>query len=268
LATYYGGNSFGGTNQVNYARNLSSNGGRDESLDRSYEYDQVGALVFAHSGAEARAAFGIDGTPWGNSNGPYSHWYDYDKQGNMNFRFGWGGEVQGGSRNGGDTMLTYDYSTNKNQRAGLGYDAAGNVTNDGYFNTYNAGNQQTQSESGSYILAQYYDGDGLRVMKYDNGPTTLYLRSTVLGGAVVAEIDANRNLARGYVYAGSDLLAVQSSGQASWIHADPITKSQCVTDPAGNVINTVELDPCGANTDRSSAAPQRNRDWDIDTRSV
>src|SRR5207253_1759520 len=63
----------GGSNQVNYARNLSSNGGRDSSLDRSYEYDQVGALGIARSGSEARAAFGIDGEQWGNSNGPYSH---------------------------------------------------------------------------------------------------------------------------------------------------------------------------------------------------
>jgi RHS repeat-associated protein len=251
--TYYGGNSFGGTTQVNYARNLSNNGGRDESLDRSYEYDQVGALVFAHSGAEARAAFGIDGTPWGNSNGPYSHWYDYDKHGNMDFRFGWGGEVQGGAPYGGDTMLTYSYTNNRQN--GFGYDAAGNVTNDQYSNTYNASNQQTMAESGSYILAQTYDGDGLRTIKYDNGPTTLYLRSTVLGGAVVEEIDANHNLARGYVYAGSDLLAVQSSGQVSWVHADPFTKSQRVTDISGSVINTVELDPFGANTNRSSASP-------------
>ena len=44
------------TDRVNYARNVY-----DGTLDRSYEYDQVGALVFAHSGAEARAAFGIDG---------------------------------------------------------------------------------------------------------------------------------------------------------------------------------------------------------------
>src|SRR2546430_2602986 len=100
----------------------------------------------------------------------------------MTLRFGWGGEVQGGHAYGGDTTLTYGYSNGKNQRDGLGYDAAGNVTNDGYFNTYNASNQQTQAESGSYILAQYYDGDGLRTIKYDNGPTTLYLRSTVLGG--------------------------------------------------------------------------------------
>jgi RHS repeat-associated protein len=238
------------TERVNYARNVY-----DGTLDRSYEYDQVGALLFAHSGAEARAAFGIDGTLWGNSDGPYSHRYDYDQHGNMIRRFGWGGEVQGGSRNGGDTTLIYNYSTNKNQRDGLGYDAAGNVTYDGYYNTYNVSNQQILAESGSYILAQYYDGDGLRVTKYDNGPTTNYLRSTVLGGAVVLDINANNNSAREYVYAGSDLLAVQSGGQVNWVHEDPITKSQRVTDASGNVINTIELDPWGANTNRSSALP-------------
>src|SRR2546421_12755845 len=92
-------------------------------------------------------------------------------------------------------------------------------------------------------------------MKYGHGHRTRLLRRTLLGGAVVTEIDANRNLARGYVYAGGDLLAVQSGGQVSWVHEDPITKSQRVTDAAGNVINTVELDPWGANTDRSSASP-------------
>jgi hypothetical protein len=172
----------------------------------------------------------------------------------MTRRFGWGGEVQGGAPNGHDTDIPYTYSTNKNQRDGLGYDAAGNVTSDGYFNTYNASNQQTLAESGSYTLAQYYDGDGLRVTKYDNGPTTLYLRSTVLGGAVVTEIDANHNLARGYVYAGSDLLAVQQGSAVSWVHSDPVTKSQRTTDARGNVVNTVELDPWGANTNRCSSS--------------
>src|SRR5204862_5632713 len=82
----------GAHDRVNYARNVY-----DSTLDRSYEYDQVGALVFAHSGAEARAAFGIDGQQWGTSDGPYSHMYDYDKHGNMTHRYGWGGEVQQGT---------------------------------------------------------------------------------------------------------------------------------------------------------------------------
>ena len=66
-----------------------------------------------------------------------------------------------------------------------------------------------------YSLQQSYDCDRLRVKKVENGVSTYYLRSSVLGGQVVAEInwfsDA-RGWNRGYVYAGSQLLAVQQRG--------------------------------------------------------
>jgi RHS repeat-associated protein len=236
------------SDRVNYARNVY-----DSTLDRSYEFDQVGALVFAHSGAEARAAFGIDGTPWGNSDGPYSHWYDYDKFGNMTFRLGWGGEVQGGAPYGGDTTLTFGYSNGKNQRDGFGYDAAGNLGNDGVYSYYydGTGRQTFVTGGGGYEMQQVYDGDGLRGLKYENNAITYYLRSTVLGGAVVCEINENGGWSRGYVYAGNDLLAVQQGG-VFWNHEDPITKSKRVTDINGNVVSMVELDPWGADTSRSS----------------
>ena len=48
----------------------------DASLDRSYEYDQVGRLVISHSGAEARAHVGTG--QWGTMDGPYSQGYDFD----------------------------------------------------------------------------------------------------------------------------------------------------------------------------------------------
>jgi hypothetical protein len=63
-------------------------------LDRSYEFDQVAALVSSQSGAEAPVVWGFG--PWGIMDGPYSHGYDFDKFGNMTHRYGWGGEVQGG----------------------------------------------------------------------------------------------------------------------------------------------------------------------------
>jgi len=211
--------------------------------------------VFAHSGAEARAAFGIDGQQWGTSDGPYSHMYDYDKHGNMTNRFGWGGEVQHGAPNGGDTNIPYTYSTNKNQRNGFTYDAAGNLKNDQVQNySYDATNQQTSATSAAYSLLQGYDGNGLRGQKNDNGATTYYLRSTVLGGAAVAELDGNGGWQRGYVYAGDQLLAIQSGGQVYWSHEDGVTKSKRVTDIYGNVVSTIELDPWGADTNRSSNA--------------
>jgi len=84
----------------------------------------------------------------------------------------------------------------------------------------------------------------------------LFLRSSVLGGQVVAEIDyvgGSWQWWRGYVYVGSQLLAVQQGG-VFWMHEDPVTKSKRVTDISGGIVSTIELDPWGADTNRSSTA--------------
>jgi RHS repeat-associated protein len=107
---------------------------------------------------------------------------------------------------------------------------------------------------------------GLRLRKIQNGATTYYLRSSILGGQVVAEISGSGNWTRGYVYAGSKLLAVQQSG-VFWVHEDPITKSKRVTDVNGNVVSSIELDPWGADTARSNAAafqPKKFTSYDRD----
>jgi RHS repeat-associated protein len=189
--------------------------------------------------------------PWNIQDGPYSHQYDYDQFGNMTYRHGWGGEVQGGSA-GQDSDKIYTYSNNKNQRDGFSYDASGNLTNDQVQTySYDAMGQQATATTSGYFLSQGYDGDGLRLSKVENGAVTHYLRSTVLGGAVVAEIDGNGGWSRGYVYAGSELLAVQQNG-VYWSHEDSVTKSKRITDVSGNVVSTIELDPWGANTNRST----------------
>ena len=90
----------------------------------------------------------------------------------------------------------------------------------------------------------------------ENGVSTYYLRSSVLGGRVVAEINwfsVAWGWNRGYVYAGSQLLAVQQGG-VYWMHEDPETKSKRVTDGSGSVVSTIELDPWGADTSRSNNA--------------
>jgi len=219
--------------RLEFARNLD-----DETLDRWFAYDHVGRLVGSHSGNEARLAIGEQVPVL--YNGPYSHGYQYDKWGNITYRDGWGGE---------NSSFTATYVDNK--RVGLTYDAAGNLTNDGGQNfTYDATGQQ--ATAGSNGLAQYYDGDGLRGMKVENNVRTYYLRSTVLGGQVVAEIDQNSIWRRGYVYLGQQLLAVQQNGAVNWVHQDPLVKSKRVTNSSGTVVSTVELDPWGGNTSRSS----------------
>jgi RHS repeat-associated protein len=131
----------------------------------------------------------------------------------------------------------------------MSYDAAGNLTNDGYLSyAYDATGQQTSAGT----MIQSYDGDRLRVKKVENGATTYYLRSSVLGGQVISELNASGVLQRGYVYLGSELLALQQSNQVSWVHQDPVTKSQRITNGSGIVTSTIDLDPWGGETSRSS----------------
>jgi RHS repeat-associated protein len=104
------------------------------------------------------------------------------------------------------------------------------------------------------------------VKKTEYGWTTWYLRSSVLGGQVIAEIDGNNVWQRGYVYAGSSVMAVQQGG-VFWMHEDPITKSKRTTDANGNVVSAIELDPWGADTNRSSSAafqPRKYTSYDRD----
>ncbi|HJT64840.1 MAG TPA: S8 family serine peptidase [Pyrinomonadaceae bacterium] len=253
------------TGRVTYAQNMNNG-----QLDRSYEYDHVGRLAYAHTGAEARA-HAYSGQ-WGTMDGPYSLGFDYDAWGNMTHRYGWGGEVQGGSA-GQASDLFYSYGST-NQRTGFVYDAAGNLTFDGgqHFE-YDATGQQTKAYYSGYTLDQAYDGNGLRARKTETGTGTLYyLRSSVLGGQVVAEILWNGSSAiwyRGYVYSGSGLLAVQSDLSVSWVHEDPITKSKRLTNSAGNVTSSIELDPWGADagpawSSNSAFQPRKFTTYDRD----
>lgn len=228
--TYFGEN----TGRLMYAQNIN-----DSTLDRSYDYDQVGRLITAKSGAEARVHLGIIQS--GPADGPYAQTYQYDQWGNMTAREGWGGE--------NPSFSTVTHINNK--RNGLTYDAVGNLTNDGLQTfTYDATGQQATASQGG--LQQYYDGDGLRGKKVENTTTTYYLRSSVLGGQVVAEMSSGGAMQRGYVYLGGQLLAVQQQNAVSWVHQDPFVKSKRVTNSAGTVVSTVELDPWGGNTNRSA----------------
>jgi RHS repeat-associated protein len=129
------------------------------------------------------------------------------------------------------------------------YDAAGNFAAN--VATYDVTGQQVSYPAGG--MTHSYDGDGLRAKKTENGAATYSLRSSVLGGQVVAEINwfsVAWGWNRGYVYLGSQLLAVQQGG-VNWMHEDPVTKSKRVTNSSGAVVSTIELDPWGAGTSRS-----------------
>jgi hypothetical protein len=236
----YSYNNFGENGgRVTYAQNLY-----DATLDRSYDYDHVGRLLDAHTGSEARGA--LVGTG-GAQDGPYSQSYRYDQFGNIWYRVGWGGSH--------GSWLEENPSFTGNRRKGLTYDAAGNLGGDSSV-SYDATGQQISYAGGP---TQSYDGDGLRAKKTENGDTFYYLRSSVLGGQVVAEIYGGGVSYpgqifwwKGYVYLGGQMVAVQQSNAVSWVHQDPVTKSQRVTNSSGTVVSTIDLDPWGGETSRSS----------------
>lgn len=219
------------TGRVNFARNLY-----DVTLDRSYEYDQAARLSWTYTGAEA-SAHAINGQ-WGTQNGPYAQANFYDQFGNITQRLGWGAA---------NASFTATYTNNR--RNGFSYDLAGNLTNDlGQNFTYDATGQQVSASYSGYTLTQSYDGDMLRVKKTENGITRYALRSSMLGGQMVAEIaylSGSWTWLRGYVQLGGQLLAVQQDGVVRWVHEDPVTKTKRMTDAAGAAISTVVFDPWG-----------------------
>ncbi|MEJ7712979.1 MAG: hypothetical protein WKF84_24840 [Pyrinomonadaceae bacterium] len=85
MSWLYSYNHFGeNTGRVTFADNLL-----DNALDRSYQYDQVGRLQYAHTGYEARmhvtGQLSDGGAP-----GYYSQQNNYDIYGNITQRSGWG----------------------------------------------------------------------------------------------------------------------------------------------------------------------------------
>lgn len=219
------------TGRVRFARNLYNT-----TLDRSYEYDQVGRLTWAFTGAEA-SAHAINGQ-WGIQNGPYAQANFYDPHGNIVERLGWGAA---------NPSFTASYTNNR--KNGFSYDLAGNLTSDlGQAFTYDATGQQVSASYSGYSLTQNYDGDTLRAKKTENGTTTYYLRSSVLGSQVVAEIaymGGAWTWLRGYIQLGGQLLAVQQDGVVRWVHEDPITKTKIMTDASGGTISSLVFDPWG-----------------------
>ncbi len=227
------------TSRVAFANNLY-----DHTLDRSFDYDNVGRLWASHTGVEGRAHAGYGS--WTTPDGPYAENYSYDQLGNITWRNGWG--AAGAQYTYSPSHANNKMTVNPFSGGSMLYDAAGNFTGDGTV-TYDATGQQVSYPGGP---TQSYDGDSLREKKVESGATTYYLRSTVLGGQVVCELNSSGAWTRGYVYLGGQMVGIQYNNSVTWVHQDPITKSQRITDSSGTITSTVDVDPWGGETGRSS----------------
>jgi YD repeat-containing protein len=228
--------------RVNFADDLINS-----VFDRSYAYDHAGRMTTALSGAEAR------GEPATN-NRPYNQSFGYDAWDNMPSR-----AAKHWSRNISSSPLIEV----NNRVDGWQYDTDGRATmTNSVTSTFDAAGQLIQTTSPQrrnnppLTLTQSVDGDGNRVKKNENGSISFFLRSTVLGGALVTEIygtPGQTNLGQkylGHVYVNGSELAEQNTfvNTAFYKHHEPGSGElgTSYTHPDGSIIwGATQLDPFG-----------------------
>ena len=230
----------------------------NDQFDRAFRYDQVGRLEESWTGSQARNY--VNQLPIGTDVVPYHLSYQYDVWGNQLSQSGefW------------SSGITEPAATYQNMRRdGWQYDAAGNVTQEGAnLLQYDAAGRNTSFREGQYgpESTQSFDGDGLAVRR---DPTTsepiFYMRSTVLGGKVITEINGmgtnviwvipRGGKLRTHVYNGETKVATQEvmattpvTQEMIWRQIDPITGTEITPRGDGSFSKPrQEPDPLGVN---------------------
>ena len=184
--------------------------------------------------------------------GPYHQTFGYDVFNNMKDRSGqlWSAP--------GDAYST-GYVNDRN--SAWGYDGAGNPTTQETLTAkYNSAGQRSSTTSparhiGSQIvnlkLFEGYDGDGQQVAETGETTvgstttqsTTYKIRSSVLGGQIIAELTSTGAKQTGYVYANGRLIARQQFGSVTWVHFSPTNLSERWTNTSGQLAGASEYDP-------------------------
>ena len=219
--------------------------GVDNKFDRSYRYDHVGRLAQAFTGVGAVANFSdlFDG--------PYFQAYQHDVWGNLT-------ERNGRYWSEGDSFSA-SYVNNRRQGPTWLYDGQGNVLQDADATyTYDAvgQNRAMTSANGQRTTTQWHDGNGqaVRVERRKTVPTltvtnSYYLRSSVMGGKVITELNSAGQKVIGRVYLGELVLGRQDGINAGIEarHENPITGSYGVSYDQGTYHNKAQEDPMGVN---------------------
>ncbi|HSE19791.1 MAG TPA: hypothetical protein VLB46_22210, partial [Pyrinomonadaceae bacterium] len=230
-------------------------------FDRAFDYDHVGRLREARTGSEARGGTTQDG--------PFKQTYNYDV---------WENTVSLTNRLWTETPETHNTSYTNNRNANWAYDNEGHLLSnpDALFG-YDAAGRQNEFKSSVFIggwptsypsqsvleVTQTFDGNSTPVKKttinrseefvggeyriQESAESVYYLRSTVLGAQVVAELDETGYKRLGYVFAGGMRLATQyvwnSGYEVAWVSTSPATGSEYM--PNSYFLGRTELDPLG-----------------------
>lgn len=243
----------------------------NDRFDKAYAYDHVGRMTEAYSGREAR---GLPvSTPTPDSAFRQSFTYNaFNQQVSETGRI-WQRPISGQT-----------FSFTNNRRLDLMYDAAGHVIADAQgSHVFDAAGQRVLATAGTVgggetghpemaaeERAVTYDGDGQPTKNtlitrsetlVGDGPQTFisnhteityYLRSTVLGGYVVGELNNLGQKSKQYIYAGGERLLEHSTtggfNTINWQHRNPLTDSWIAVDPDGLASFRTEVDAHGRET--------------------
>jgi len=241
-------------------------------FDRAYKYDHAGRLKEASTYRRARGLSPYPSNPY---HDPYYQNITYDAFNHT-------------SRTGllytGEPSDVGTWVNNRRTGPGWQYDADGNTTIDPNFTqTFDAAGKPSHSVSFARVgdgvnypyqpstdIAQTYDGTGapgkreqiVRQPDSGNGPpmediqTTYYLRSTVLGAAVV-ELNGPSASDIVNVYAGGQRIARDESENISFEHTNPVTGSRVTSAGYSTYRGTTrqERDSFGAEIPTSNPYP-------------
>jgi YD repeat-containing protein len=253
--------------------------GDDNKWDRSYAYDHAARISEADTNKRARSQ-----TPDSYHPDPYQQSFGYDAFNHSANRTGYLYSQ----------MLSDSASYTNNRRSGWTYDADGNTTVDSsYTQTFDAAGHNLSAVASRTVgdgstqwpnqpnleITQSYDGNGqslkrnqiTRMNDYDpetgqyygvqeDNQTRYYLRSSVLGGAIINEMlkDSQNNVAKteGYVYAGGEMIASQTAGQ--YEHHNAVTGSWITTNASNRYVVRQERDPANGAIPLEKPASQYN----------
>ena len=252
-------NQFYADGRIQYAQDLQNG-----NFDRAYEYDHVARLQHGTSGREARGL-----PPVFPRDNPFHQNYSYDAWNNMARP-----TVQHWS-----AYLPPDFQAyTNNRRADWGYNANGQVISrdqEQKLHTYNASGQTVHYWEQIYhpgseetwfnernTIEQTYDGDAQRIKRLETrevenaggsntqADTSYYLTSSVLGGAVVTEINGLDLSRTERIYANGEMIATHWSYSpqtysTTWRHVNSVT-GVWVNSYVGSQAMRNELDPLGS----------------------
>jgi YD repeat-containing protein len=247
-------------------------------FDRLNTYDHSGRIKEAKSGAEARGQTAAQPL---SQNLPFRQSYGYDAFNNLTQRnnLHWGTD----NWNGVSNNLSYTYQNNRinDQSNNRQYDSDGRLIasyyeEDNGLYTFDAAGQFTHLSNPSVEYYRYYSGDGRETKRGksaywedQNGNPhwtqlllTYYIRSTVMGGEVISEVNSDGRKFKTYIKAAGAEIAWQAAGfyngtesqSVFFEHQDSSGMSSRTTMQNGNVIDgegfegaPVETDPFGGN---------------------